>query len=151
MGKIYVQRRKCLVEARNRRGDTVAAAVGLAAEGNVARVVLLGTARRRRTRAGTRAVVAGRARGHELDLAQDRGLGANRGVVHGGIRQVDILAHITENDRTRCGESTERVDPRDLRAGGVEDRGLNARDVDVQLVGADLRTSRGNGWHCVYT
>ena len=74
MGKIYVQRRKCLVEARNRRGDAVAAAVGLATEGDVARVVLLGTSRRRRTRTRTCAVVTRRTRSHELDLAQDCGL-----------------------------------------------------------------------------
>ena len=93
-----------LVDARNGRGRLTAAAVRLSTEADVA-VVVVRIGARDRTRARSRAVVAVRARGDELNAAEDRGLSTDR---RGDdiVREVDVLAHITENRLTRRGEET---------------------------------------------
>jgi len=84
-----------LVETSNRRGDTRTTGVRLTAKADVtAEVVGLGAGNG--TDVVTRAVVAVRARCDELNTAENRRLGANHRV-DVGVREVDILAHVTEN------------------------------------------------------
>ena len=93
-----------LVDARNGRGRSAATGVRLSTEADVA-VVVVRIGARDRTRARARAVVAVRASRDELNAAENRGLSADR---RGDdiVREVDVLAHITENRLTRRGEES---------------------------------------------
>ena len=107
----------CLVDARNRRGDTRAAGVRLTAKADVAAVVV-GLGAGNAANAVTRAEVAVCTRRDELNTTKDGRLGANRrGKI--GIREVDVLAHITEHRGARGGQQTQRVV---IARGGIADR-----------------------------
>jgi len=94
-----VERKKipeCLVQASNTRGDTIAAGVGLGAQGDVTAVVIC-----IRASAGwetiTCAVVATHgAACDNLNAAENGRLGADRsGEI--GVRAVDIATHVSED------------------------------------------------------
>jgi hypothetical protein len=141
-----------LVDACNRRGRSAATGVRLSAQADVA-VVVVQVGARDRTRA--RAVVAVRARGDELNTAENRGLRTDR---RGDdvVREVDVLAHITENRLTRRGEETQDVvigragvteRPGDKVVVRVNNGGGNGRKIGPQLIGGDRLETTCNGRH----
>ena len=138
----------CLVQAHEANRCTIAATTLLeTTELDVAGEVI-------RFRTGIRtanAVGSLRAIGDKLDLAEDGGDARNSADGHyAGRRNIERLAHVTENARTSSGERTNTVDPGRLGQAGGEDGGLCCSDVHVQLVGGDLRIGGGNGSH-LYT
>jgi len=148
---MYTYIRIYLVEADPRLGTAnasranrlaVAAAIRLAAQGDVARQV---------GGIATRAVVAIRARCDQLNLAIDCGLGANGGRDI-GVRAVDVLAHVAQNGGTRRGETArgDRRDPGECNAVRVRNGRLRGGNVDVQLVGRNLCSGGENGGHLLY-
>jgi hypothetical protein len=117
------------------RSTVATTTVGLGAELDVAGQELRSGRRVRATGSGTtRAVVAS----HQLHLAQDRGLGANR---RGDrwVRDVDRLAHITDKDLANGGKGTVVHHPRGkAEASHIKDGGLHRTDVGVKGIHGNL-------------
>ena len=141
----------CLVEARNTRRYTRAAAVRLSAEADVAREEVRARARDRNT-AVARAVVAVRALRDQLYLTQDAGLGANRRRDI-RVRAVDVATHVSENRGTGGGEGTgcRSHDPGNSYVIRVYNRRHDVDNVNVELIGGDLRIRSVNGGHVFIT
>ena len=123
-------------------GLAVTAAVCLGTERDITRVV-------RQATVVARSVVSIGARCDKLDLAVDRGLGANsRGDIGAGA--VDSLAEIAKNGATGCCESccyTGLREPGDQVAVCIRNGRRRSRNIDIQLVGRNLGRSGVDGGH----